>query len=139
MFAKLAKAGIGVVLAIGLIACADDSPYIYPMTKATPVVRSNNEGAMAIAQGSAMAVQAAMIHQEIEGSTALEVTDIRSDDPKILLVKPTSHAYSVELGSSPNGYSWVLVGVAPGSTTIHLYRDDDEVDALTVDVIAQVP
>jgi hypothetical protein len=33
----------------------------------------------------------------------------------------------------------VLIGVGAGSTKLRLYRDDDEVDVLTVDVIAQVP
>jgi hypothetical protein len=112
---------------------------MYVITSEKPVVHAEHAGAIAIAHGVAMAVQPSMIHEEIEGSTALPVTDVRSDDPSTLAVRPTSHAYDVPLSASPNDRAWVLIGVGAGSTKLRLYRDDDEVDVLTVDVIAQVP
>lgn len=124
---------------VALCACSDDFANMYVMTSETPVVHAAHPGALAIAHGVAIAVQPSMIHAEIEGSTALPVSDVRSDDPSTLAVKRTSHSYDVPLSASPNDRSWVLIGVAAGSTRLRLYRDDDEVDMLTVDVIAQVP
>lgn len=122
-----------------LLGCNEDSAYLYPMTSTTPVVHAQHPGAMAIALGSAVAVQPSMIHEEIEGSSALPVDDMRSDDPATLMVVRTSHSYSVDESLSPNDRSWVLIGARAGTTKLRLYRDGDEVDVLTVDVIAQVP
>ena len=136
---RLARLAISVALAASLLGCSDDNGFVYPITSATPVVHPQNGGAMAIAHGAAIAVQSATIHEEIEGSSALEVTNMRSDDPAVLDIKRTSHVYSIELSPSPNGFSFVLVGVAPGTTRIRLYRDDDEVGIVPVEVVSQVP
>lgn len=122
-----------------LIGCADDTPYLYVMTKETPVVHPQHPGATAIAVGSSIAVQPSMIHEEIEGSSALAVDDMSSDDTKTLTVLPTSRSYDVENSISINDRSWVLTGVAAGSTKLRLYRDHNEVGVMNIDVIAQVP
>ena len=122
-----------------LAGCREDSAYLYPMNQQTPVVRAEHPGSMAIASGSALAVQPSMIHEEIEGSSALPVDEMLSDDPAVLTVVRTSHSYSIDLSPSPNDRSWVLIGARAGSTKLRLYRNHDQVDVLDVDVIAQVP
>lgn len=124
--------------AVLLGGCTDDLGVIDPITDGGPVVQPQNAGGLAVAHGSAVAVQPWMIHEEVEGADALPVDGMRSDNPDILEVRPTSHPYDVDLSESPNGDSWVLVGVAPGSTILRLYRGDDEVYAQPVDVV-EVP
>lgn len=124
---------------IALAACDRDIADVGPVTDNVPVVNPERQGAMAIAHGASFAIQPWMSHEELEGSDALPITGVRADDPKILEVRPTSHAYTIDLNDSPNGLMWVLVGVSPGQTTIRFYRDDDEVGACAVDVIEQEP
>jgi hypothetical protein len=125
-------------VSLGLVACDPDTAVVGSFTTPTPVVHAQRAGAIAIAHGAAFAVQAWMSHEEVEGSSALDVTRVRADDPAVLEVRPTSHAYSDGYDDSPNGLSWVLVGTLPGSTTLRLYRDDDEVGAVAVDIVEQV-
>jgi hypothetical protein len=137
-YPMIASALVGISLAL-LAGCREDSAYLHPMTTPTPVVRPHRPGAMAIASGSAQAVQPSMIHEEIEGSSALAVDEMLSDDPAVLSVVRTSHSYDVAFSPSPNDRTWVLIGAREGTTKLRLYRDHDEVDVLDVDVIAQVP
>jgi hypothetical protein len=126
-------------LALGLVACRDDSAAVPVITSKTPVVHSEHPRAIAIAHGVAIAIQPYMIHGEIEGSTALPVTEVRVDDPTMVEVIPASKTYDVREAQSPNGRAWILVGQKPGTTTLRLYRDSDEEGSMLVDVIAQVP
>jgi hypothetical protein len=124
---------------LGLFGCSTDDADMFEMTSETPVVHPVHPGAISIANGVAIAVQPSMIHSDIGGSKALPVTGLRADDPSTLAIIRTSHSYDVDLSPSPNDRSWVLIGLKAGTTKLRLYNDDDEVDVLPVDVIAQVP
>lgn len=122
-----------------LAACREDSPYVEVITSKTPVVHARRKGAIAVAHGAAIGIQPYMLHPEIEGQTPLPVTTVCTDDVSIVDVLRASRDYDIDNGGSPNGRTFILVGQQPGSTTLRLFRDDDEVGEVLVDVIEQVP
>ncbi|HEY8074099.1 MAG TPA: hypothetical protein VIF62_08320 [Labilithrix sp.] len=104
-----------------------------------PVVQGSDPNAIAIGEGSAIAVTPYLVHDEFEGSTILDVDDIRAEDPTIVRVEKASRAYQMNGPGSPSENALVLVGLVPGHTVLHLFQDGDDVGSVAIEVVAQDP
>jgi hypothetical protein len=139
------RAAFGLALALfaalGAAACTPDSPAMDFDTDAGPVAHASDPDAVAVVQGYAVAVDFFMVHEEVEGTSEYAVTDARADDPTVLSVMHSvkSDPPIEGSGSSESMPILVIVGLAPGKTTLHLLNDGSEVGSVPVEVVAQDP
>jgi hypothetical protein len=104
-----------------------------------PVVEGSDPNAVAIGEGSAIAVTPYLVRDEIEGSTILDVDDIRAEDPTIVRVEKASRAYQMNGPGTASENAIVLVGLVPGHTVLHFLQNGDDVGTVAIEVVAQDP
>ena len=126
-------------LALALAGCS--SSYYVDIdfeTPSQPIVTSSDTGAYAIAQGTANAFIAYESIEDSEGSSTQGIPVVTSDDPSIVRVEPAARWYSLS-NSSVSEKAFVMIGVAPGHTRLHLSRSGGELGTIDIEVVAQDP
>ncbi len=133
------QAAAALAMALAATGCRPDHPSFKYLTIGEPAIEVPGYD-IAIAQGTSTAIVPYMFHQEIEGTSVLAIDDARSDDTTVLRVARSATLFKVpDTLPARHRPAYVLSGVAPGSTTVRLFRDDDEVGILTVTVRVQGP
>jgi len=107
-------------------------------TPSQPVVTGTDSGAYSIAQGTAIAFIAYQSIQDTEGSSTQGVPEVTSEDPSVVRIEPAAHWYSLS-NSSVSEKGFVMIGVAPGLTRLHLARSGGELGTVDIEVVAQDP
>jgi hypothetical protein len=132
------KLSLALVATLLLAGCNLDSTAVLVVTSDQPKVHGTDPNALAIAQGTAVGIEPFIVHEEIEGASEHVVDDARPDDPTILRITHATRDYGLpsDIGTEK---ALVILGLRPGTTTLHFYRDGDEVGSTLVQVVAQDP
>jgi hypothetical protein len=129
---------LAVLVAAGAAGCTPDSAILGTFSDPQPVVHGTDPDATAIAQGTAVAVEPFMVHEEIEGSSAHPIDELRVDDPTIVSVVRATRQVDIGGGAPAIDENlWVMIGLAPGTTHVRLVNGGSEQGSVLVQVVAQ--
>jgi hypothetical protein len=101
-------------IALVLFACSSESLALTPVEKDAGLKQSAGDNILRLRVGTSVVVEAIIVHPEIEGSTAITVHDLVSDDASVAKV------------TWLHDDQFQIEAIAVGETILRAKHDDDD-------------